>query len=653
MANLSKKKVTAAGLLVALGIIYGDIGTSPLYVMSAIAGDKILSKELIYGSVSLVFWTLTLLTTIKYVWYTLKADNHGEGGIFALYSLVKPYGKYMAIPTIIGAASLLSDGLITPPISVSSAIEGLQIIPSLHNLNTLPLVLGIITLLFAFQRYGTEKIGGIFGPVMVIWFSMIGVLGLRYILIYPEIINSLNPYFGYKLLFYYPQGFWLLGAVFLCTTGAEALYSDMGHCGLENIRTSWVFVKSMLIINYLGQAAWMISKINQPLGDLNPFFEIVPDWFKIPSIAISTLAAIIASQALISGSYTLINEAISLNFWPRSKVIHTSIHKGQIYVPSINTMLFVGCMFIIIYFKKSENMEAAYGLAITLAMLSTSFLLFFFILKRLKWNSLLTTLLISIFGFIEISFFLSNIRKFPEGGYITICIALIYIAIMLTIFYGRKLKNQLTKFIEIEPYEDLFIKLKNDSTIPLEATHLVYLTKSKIEDQVEERIIKSIFSKKPKRAEMYWLVHVKRTSEPFTCSYSVKEIATKSLIKINLHLGFKTPVQIEAYLKTIIEELTKNDEFEFVQTESAYSDFNNEVDLKFVIIKNILSIENKLTFFKEVLLNSYFRLEKMGYDYAQYFGLENRDVEFEEYPLIYETEKIPHLRRIKRKSTEL
>ena len=423
MMNTTKNgvasKVTIASLLVALGIIYGDIGTSPLYVFKAIIGTRDINLMLVYGGVSCVFWTLVFQTTIKYIWLTLRADNHGEGGIFSLYALVRRYGKKLVIPTILGATTLLADGIITPPISVSSAIEGLGMVKGLENIIipgnflTVGIVVAIISLLFFFQRFGTQVIGKAFGPIMTIWFTMLLVFGVKEILQHTDIINALNPYYAYDLLVNYPKGFWLLGAVFLCTTGAEALYSDLGHCGIKNIRITWIYVKISLVVAYLGQAAWLMHQGEILLNGRNPFFEIIPTWFLLPSIIISTCATIIASQALISGSFTLISEAMNLNFWPRVTVRQPSDSKGQIYIPSINAILWFGCVLMMVYFKESAHMEAAYGFSITITMMMTSLLLSYFIYYRLKWNRIYVILFLIIFGTIEIAFFVwkSNSHK--------------------------------------------------------------------------------------------------------------------------------------------------------------------------------------------------------------------------------------------------
>ena len=376
------KKITAASLLVALGIIYGDIGTSPLYVFKAVVGERPIEETLVYGGISCIFWTLVFQTTIKYIWLTLQADNQGEGGIFSLYALVRRHGKNLVIPTILGATTLLADGIITPPISVASAVEGLAMVPGFEHIPTVPIVIAILSALFFVQRFGTQKVGGTFGPIMVIWFSMLFVMGISQVLQHPAVIHALNPYYAYQLLTQYPKGFWLLGAVFLATTGAEALYSDLGHCGVKNIRITWAFVKTCLVINYLGQAAWILHQGQSVLNGRNPFYELMPSWFLLIGVAIATMATIIASQALISGSFTMINEAVNLNFWPRVTVRQPTELKGQIFIPSVNNILWFGCVLMIIYFQSSSHMEAAYGFSITVAMMMTTYLLSYFLIYK-------------------------------------------------------------------------------------------------------------------------------------------------------------------------------------------------------------------------------------------------------------------------------
>lgn len=634
-------KVTIASLLVALGIIYGDIGTSPLYVFKAIIGSRDINQMLVYGGVSCVFWTLVFQTTIKYIWLTLRADNHGEGGIFSLYALVRRYGKKLVIPTILGATTLLADGIITPPISVSSAIEGLSMVKGLENtiipgnFLTVSIVVAIISLLFFFQRFGTQVIGKAFGPIMTLWFTMLLVFGAKEIMQHTDIINALNPYYAYDLLVNYPNGFWLLGAVFLCTTGAEALYSDLGHCGIKNIRITWIYVKISLVVAYLGQAAWLMHQGQTLLNGRNPFFEIIPTWFLLPSVIISTFATIIASQALISGSFTLISEAMNLNFWPRVTVRQPSDSKGQIYIPSINTLLWFGCVLMMVYFKESAHMEAAYGFSITITMMMTSLLLSYFIYYRLKWKKIYVILFLTIFAAIELSFFIANVAKIKER-WMFLFFELFIFMVMYIWYYARKINNRFTKFIELGKYSNQLTELSQDDAIPKFATHLIYLTKADRRHEIEEKIIKSIFAKKPKRADVYWFLHINRTEDPFTLSYDVSELVDDKVIKININVGFRIQPKTELYFKTIVKELVANKELNLHIRPDGSSKYNNEPDFKFVVIEKFLSIENEFALREGLLLNGYFFLKRLGVSDEKAFGLEKSDVEVEQIPLVYQ-----------------
>jgi len=621
-------------LLVALGIIYGDIGTSPLYVLKAIIGDKQISEELVFGGVSCIFWTLVIQTTIKYIWLTLQADNQGEGGIFSLYALVKRYGKKLVIPTILGATTLLADGIITPPISVASAIEGLTMVKGFENLPTVPIVVVILSLLFFFQRFGTQKVGSAFGPIMVIWFSMLFIIGANQIVHYPSVIKAINPYYAYSLLMHYPHGFWLLGAVFLCTTGAEALYSDLGHCGKKNIRITWVFVKVALIINYFGQSAWVLHNGNTLLEGRNPFFEIVPSWFLLPGIIIATLAAIIASQALISGSYTLISEAMNLNFWPRVGVRQPTETKGQIYIPSVNTILWIGCILMILYFKSSTHMEAAYGFSITIAMLMTTLLLSYFLLYKKKWNKILVFGLLAMFFIIETSFFIANVAKIKER-WMFLFFELGIFAVMYVCFYARKINNRFIKFEDLGKFAPLIKELSEDDQIPKFSTHLIYLTKANNRHEIEEKIMKSIFAKKPKRADVYWFLHINRTENPYTLTYDVSELVDDKVIKVNINVGFRVQPRSELFFKKIVKELVANEELNLHIRPDGSSKYNNEPDFKFIVIEKFLSVENEFAIREGVLLNFYFFLKRLGLSDEKAFGLDKSDVEIEQIPLVY------------------
>ncbi len=634
-------RVTIASLMVALGIIYGDIGTSPLYVLKAIVGERKIDETLVYGGVSLIFWTLVFQTTIKYIILTLRADNQGEGGVFSLYALVRRYGKFLAIPTILGATTLLADGIITPPISVASAVEGLNSVKGLEtiivpgNNLTIGIVIAIISALFFFQRFGTQVVGSSFGPIMTIWFLMLFIVGASQIIHYPDVLKAISPHYGYNLLVHYPHGFWLLGAVFLCTTGAEALYSDLGHCGIRNIRITWIFVKISLVTNYIGQAAWLMHQKKEVLQGANPFFEMMPHWFLLPSILIATAATIIASQALISGSYTLVSEAMNLNFWPRVTVRQPSDIKGQIYIPSVNTILWLGCVLMILYFRNSSHMEAAYGFSITIAMMMTTVLLNYYLLFRLKWSQFMVALIIGVFAIIETSFFIANVAKIKER-WMFLFFELFIFMTMYVWYYARKINNRFMKFADIGKYIPRLIELSNDDSIPKFSTHLIYLTKANSRTQIEEKIIRSVFSKKPKRADVYWFVHINRTEEPYTMSYDVSELADDKVIRITIHLGFRIQPKTELYFKKIVMELVANKELSLHIRPDGSTKYNAEPDFKFVVIEKFLSVENEFSLSEGLLLQAYFRLKDLGQSDEKAFGLDKSDVVVEHVPLIYQ-----------------
>lgn len=646
-------KVTVATLLVALGIIYGDIGTSPLYALRAVIGNRPIDERLVYGGVSCILWTLVFQTTVKYIWLTLRADNQGEGGIFSLYALVKRYGKKLVIPTILGATTLLADGIITPPISVASAVEGLNMVKGLENTIvpgnglTIGIVILILSLLFFFQRFGTNVIGKFFGPIMTIWFLMLLVVGIHQIALHIDVLKALNPYYAYQLLVHYPKGFWLLGAVFLCTTGAEALYSDLGHCGIQNIRITWGFVKLCLFACYLGQASWLMHQGGNFLEGRNPFFEMMPQWFLLPSIIIATMATIIASQALISGSYTLISEAMNLNFWPRIAVRQPTDVKGQIYIPSVNTILWFGCVLMIVYFKESGHMEAAYGFSITITMMMTTLLLSYFLIYKLKWQKVYVVGILLMFSMIEISFFVANVAKIKER-WMFLFFELFIFMIMYVWYYARKINNRFTKFSEIGQYTHQLQTLSADDQIPKFSTHLIYLTKADHRHEIEEKIMKSIFSKKPKRADVYWFLHINRTNQPYTLSYDVSELLDDKIIKININIGFRIQPRTELYFKKIVQDLVKNKELNLHIRPDGSSKYNNEPDFKFVVIEKFLSVENEFALSEGLLLNAYFKLKQMGLSDEKAFGLDKSDVVVEQIPLVYQPINNVELTRVEK-----
>ncbi len=639
-------KLSAAGLLVTLGIIYGDIGTSPLYVLKAIIGLKPIDADVIKGAISCIFWTLTLQTTIKYVIITLRADNNGEGGIFSLYALIrKTKIKWLLFPAIIGGCTLLADGIITPPISVASAVEGLLVINK--DIQTLPIILIILTLLFAIQQFGTKFIGKFFGPVMFVWFAMLGGLGLVKMFSNLDILNALNPYYAYKLLSVH-GGYLYLGAVFLCTTGAEALYSDLGHCGKQNIRISWIFVKTTLILNYLGQGAWLIQHDGQTLaqaGITNPFYGVMPDWFLPIGIAIATLAAIVASQALISGSFTLINEAIRLNFWPRVKIKYPTELKGQLYIPSLNWILWAGCIFIVLHFKESAAMEGAYGLAIVLTMLMTTTLLnFYMILKR--YNRAFIWVIIVTYVIIELAFLYACMHKFKEGGYITLIIAFILFAVMTCWYFARKIRNRFVEFVKLEKYLPVLEDLSKDESVAKYATNLVYLTSADNRYEIESKIIYSIINNNPKRADIYWFAHVHVVDEPYTMEYRVCEFIHDDVIRVDFRLGFRVAPKFNKMFAQVVKDMQKRGE---VDLTSRYTSLNKHKvisDFRFVLIEKFMSYDNALPFYEKLILDGYNMLKKLGLSEEKAFGLDPGSVTIEKFPLKISETKAIKLTRI-------
>ncbi|NDK55766.1 KUP/HAK/KT family potassium transporter [Pontibacter fetidus] len=643
MSNLSKTSAAStAGVLISLGIIYGDIGTSPLYVMKAILGGAPISEALVYGGISCVFWTLTLQTTIKYVLLTLQADNNGEGGILTLYTLIRRRAKWLIVPAMIGGAALLADGLITPPISVSSAIEGLRILNP--DIPTVPIVIAILTMIFLMQSFGTEIVGKAFGPVMLVWFTMLGALGAISLAAHPEILRAINPYYAYDLLVNYPDGFWILGAVFLCTTGAEALYSDLGHCGRSNIRLSWGFVKLCLLLNYFGQGAWLMTQEGSVLRE-NPFYGIMPSWFLVIGIAIATIAAIIACQALISGSFTLISEAIRLNLWPRVKLVYPTNQKGQLYVPSINWLLWAGCIGVVLYFRESEHMEAAYGMAITMSMLSTTILMSYFLKVRYK-SWLLVVLFFTVYFAIESSFMIANLSKFTQGGWVSLMIACVLLLVMYIWIRAFYIKRSLTEYVRLKDYLPALKELSADETIPKYTTHLVFMTSAPKPKDVESKVIYSIFQKRPKRADIYWFVHVETTDEPYTTEYKVKKLDSGDVIRIDFKLGFRVEQRINLFFRTVVKELVENGEVDITSRYDSLSKQNLIGDFRFVVLEKFLSYENDLPFVNRLIMEWYFNIKKYTSSESKWFGLDTSSVKVEKVPLVIRPAKLPELKRV-------
>ena len=637
-------KVTGAGLLIALGIIYGDIGTSPLYVFNSIINDRVISRELILGTLSLIIWTLTVQTTIKYVILVLRADNKGEGGIFSLFALVRRRKKWLVIPAMIGGAALLADGIITPPISITSAIEGIKELPAFHDLakqTIVYIVLGVLALFFFTQRFGTSSIGKMFGPVMSVWFGMIALLGIIHIADDFSILQAINPWYGIKFLFTYPEGFWLLGAVFLCTTGAEALYSDLGHCGRGNIRISWIFVKSCLLLNYFGQGASLLKHhtgtlMNQATREtigLNAFYDLMPEWFIIPGVIIATSAAIVASQAMVTGSFTLINEAMRLNLWPKMRVKYPTEAKGQIFIPGINTLLFIGCVGVVLHFRESTHMEAAYGLAIITTMLMTTILFAnFMVLHRVK--PALIYIFLTTYFIVEIGFLIALMDKFVHGGYITLLIGFAMFAVMYIWYRARKIKNRYVEFVRVDEYVPKLEELSNDTSVPKYATHLVYLTSANNPNEIEHKIIYSILSGKPKRADIYWFVHVHTLDVPYTSEYSVEHIIPNDIIRVEFKLGFRIAPRLNLMFKKVVEDLVANREVNVTSRYESQQKNNIVGDFQFIVMEKFMSRDNELPLFESLIMKLFFSIKEYSLSEERGFGLEQSNVVIEKFPLV-------------------
>jgi KUP system potassium uptake protein len=657
------QKLSLAGITVALGVVYGDIGTSPLYVMKSVidsnGGLPNISENFILGVLSLVFWTITILTSIKYVSITLNADNKGEGGIFSLFTLVRNQGKWLLIPAMLGGSALLADGMLTPAVTVTSAIEGLNLIPSFNHVfgnnqnDVVVIVIAIISALFFIQHFGTDFIGKLFGPVMLIWFTSLAIFGIIGLSHDWTLLRALSPYYGIKILFS-PEnkaGFFILGSVFLATTGAEALYSDLGHVGKKNIYGSWPFVKICLLLNYFGQGAWILWAKKNPeimkIEDLNPFFQMIPRSFLIYGIIISTLAAIIASQALISGSFTLVSEAIKLNLFPRLHTMYPSKSKGQLYLPTVNKFLWIVCICIVLYFKSSAHMEAAYGLAITVTMLMTTILLFNYLLKK-KAPLAIALFILIFFGILEFSFFLANIVKFMHGGFIAVLIALAILSIMYIWIKGYHIKMRLIENVPIKNYKETLNQLRQDTDRPKYTTNLVCLTSCHKASQIERKIMYSILDKRPKRADVYWFVNIVVTDEPYGAEYTVDTFETSYLVRVQIKLGFRVEQKLNVFLRQISTELVESGEIQIQSRNYTTMPDRKVGDFRFTIIQEHLSYESSLSVWDELILRAKLFLKRYTVSPAKWFGLETSDVDIENVPLFVGKHNYAVLKRIEK-----
>ncbi len=626
--------LSAAGVLISFGIIFGDIGTSPIYTFRFIVDEHEITDQLVLGGLSCVFWTLTLVTTFKYVILALSVDNKGEGGIFALYALVRRYkASWVIFPAIIGCCTMLADGFITPAISVTSSIEGLRYFDPEISVNTvITIVVAILVALFVLQQFGSGVMGRVFGPVMVAWFTFMAVIGLMHLADKPEILRAINPAYGFDLLVRYPRGFWILGAVFLCTTGAEALYSDLGHVGKKNIRVSWVFVKIALLLSYFGQGAWLLEHKGQFLGDKIPFFAIIPESIIVVGVIIATLATIVASQALISGTFTLVNEAMKLKLWPAARVRYPSQIKGQIYIPAINWILMMGCILVVLTFRESRQMQGAYGLALIFDMLmTTSLLVYYFSLSK---KSTVRSMALGLILFsIEISFLVSNLNKFQHGGWFTFSIASFFFVMMYILMRARRLRQRHTEFVDLKHYVGMIQDLQADTNVPKEATNLVYLAMADSKRYIDSNIIYSIFKKRPKRADVYWFVHVDTVDNPFTSKYVVDTIIPKKCFFIRIKLGFKTDHRVNLIFNKIIHEMADAGEIDLTSPYPALHKYSMMADFKFVILHSWASSDSEISNFERLIIQGYRILKKYSLSTEEMYGIEAANLEVEKVPI--------------------
>ena len=664
--NTKSKRMSAAGLLIAIGIVYGDIGTSPLYVMKSIVegngGIGNVNRDFIIGSISLVLWTVTLLTTLQTVLIALKATNHGEGGIFALYTLVRKRAKWLVLPALIGGAAILADGTLTPAVTVTTAIEGLKglqfggSVPVSTQEMVIMITVIILLLLFSIQKMGTSIIGKAFGPIMFIWFTFLGVMGVINMAGDWSIIQAINPVYAIKLLFspYNKAGIFILGSIFLATTGAEALYSDVGHVGKKNIIGSWPFVFVCLSLNYFGQGVWILNNPTfRPAdgGVLNPFYEMIPINIRLFAIILATVAAVIASQALITGSFTLVAEASGLKFLPRMNIDYPSTEKGQIYIPSINKGICVATIAIVLYFQTSAHMEAAYGLSITISMLATTILLYEWLVLK-KINPLWNWIFLIFFGVLDIMFMISSLTKFTHGGYVSLFIAGAIGFIMYVWYYGNKVRDKRESrnaYVRLDEYTDMLTNLSHDEDYPTYATNLVYMANVKYNKFIKREILYSILDKRPKRAKAYWFVTVNVTNEPFTAEYAVNTYGTKNVINIQLYLGFKKQTSVNVYIRQIVHDLIADGTIEPQPQEYTTSPGRDVGDFSFVIVNDVISPQTQLVGYEKWLVEARVRLQNLSSNPASWFGLEYADTVIERVPLILGKPNPSYIKRIKPK----
>lgn len=653
--------VSISAMLVTLGVVYGDIGTSPMYVTKALVagngGIGSVTEEFVLGALSLVVWTVTLLTTIKYVLISLRADNHGEGGIFALYSLVKRCGKWLIIPAMLGGAALLADGILTPAVTVTTAIEGLRTIPAVHAVlgddqgRVVAITLAIIIVLFLVQRIGTAKIGHAFGPIMTLWFLFLGGTGLFFVFQHPAVLLCLNPVRGIAFLLSPNNhaGIMILGSCFLATTGAEALYSDMGHVGRGNIYFTWPFIKIALVLCYFGQGAWMLNHWDDTaynhMHGLNPFFEMMTPSVRYVAVLLSVCAGVIASQALITGAYTMVSEATRLNWMPHLQVRYPARTRGQLYIPVVNAVLCVSTLLVLAMFRDSEHISAAYGLALTVTMITTTILLAVYIWHDGKRVG--AVVFTVVFLAIQFLFFFASMAKFLHGGWFTMLLTLAILLIMYTWNEGTKLERAQRRHMQPADCVPVLKQLHEDDSIPYFTDNIVYLTSDPEMKRVDTDIFFSIFADHPKRARAWWAVSVETSDNPFTREYSVENFGTDFLFRVRIRLGFKVSQSIPAYIHQIMNDLSKSGDLPKQTTRYPKLDADPNIGpIRYVLIHKALMPESKVSQKGAISLQIKYAIRHLAGSPVKWFGLAPYNPLIEIQPLFLATERPPRLKRV-------
>ena len=660
--NKHEIPISMGAALVALGVVYGDLGTSPVYMTKAVVsgqgGLEGMSEQAVLGMLSLVIWTLTLITTIKYVLIAMKADNHGEGGIFSLYSMVRRYFKVLAIPAMLGGAAFLADSILTPAVAITSAVEGLRTIPvlgqSVFSVQTTLVIisLAIIGVLFLFQQAGTTSIGRLFGPIMTAWFAFIAVAGVVNLTANFSVLRAFNPLYGIEFILSPDNkaGLAILGSVFLTITGAEALYSDMGHVGRGNIYVTWPIVKVALILNYLGQGAWLIANQgNSDLysaPDLNPFFQMLVPELRPVAVVFGVVAGVIASQALITGAFTLVSEAARLSWMPRMRIFYPSETKGQLYIPFVNVVLWLGTSAVILFFQTSHNMEAAYGLALTVTMLSTTSLLFVYLWK-IRGKLPLSILFAVFFGVVEAAFFASSLTKFFHGGYVTVFMALGLLVVMVSWDAGTRIERSQRQRMEIEKLIPSFERLSADESVPLMAENLIYLTSDNEMGRIDRDIVYSIFANRPHRAYAYWIVNIVIANEPYTREYSVDSFGTHCVFRVRIRLGYKVNQHLRAFMRQIMSDMVQTGDLD--PQLSPYPDFDarDVGDTRYVILHKVLTPESAVPPRARLAIKIKYTVRKWVGSPIQWYGLESNAPLVEVMPLFVKQANITPLSRVR------